>query len=307
MVRIISIFLCVVVASGDENLLLTKENLDWVVSGRAVMLQFTVEHEGCGACNESRAKWQQLALEFKQSREVMIGRVVCDASQGGEALCDDVLDNDPLATYPSVWYGSPFALRRYYGGKSFEDMAAVAAMLRAPCSPWRRDRCDPEALAELDAYLNLDDRDLNEIVVTTQISVREKLNSIDNHFDKKRDDVLRQLDAYEVLATVEVERIITSIEAARTVVRTRKALDPSTPVHDLLDDSAWARPGEAYSDDDLMPRFTYYDDEDVEPLYEDEYYNRHPDDIYAQAREYADAYVDPEDLGFSPADSSYED
>lgn len=294
--RVLGLLLAFV--SADEAPFLGKDNYDDIVAGRAVLLQFTVSLEECEACGETDERWDALMSEFQQSPEVVVAQVVCDATDGAEALCHDVLDSDPLVTYPSVWYGHPYGLRKYYGDKSQQALRRVAMALRAPCSPWHRDRCRD---ATMDSYYALSDSDLNQLLVTTKVSHDAALRQIEAQFEQKRLALLDQLDALEVLAGTQVEALLESIATLRTAARYRgiaHLLPPDEEYDETLVD--WARDGESYSDADLMFRASndlYRDVGNV--LYDDEYYARPWDENYIDEAD-LEYYNNP--IGFSSAE-----
>lgn len=287
----------IVTVAAEEAVFLGKDNFNEIVAGRAVFLQFTVSLEECEACLETDERWDALINEFQHSPEVVVAQVVCDATDGAEALCHDVLDDDPLVTYPSVWYGHPYDVRKYYGDKSHQALRTVAMALRAPCSPWRRDRCRD---ATLDSYEALSDSDLNQLLVTTKVAHHAALRQIEAQFEEKRQALLDQLDALELLAGAQVEALLESVATIRTVARYRgiaHLLPPDEDYDETLVD--WARDGEAYSDSDLMFRASndlYRDLDNV--LYDDEYYARPWDENYVDEAD-LDYYNNP--IGFSPA------
>lgn len=164
------------------------------------------------------------------------------------------MDSDALAPYPSVWYGHPYTLRRYYGAKSYEAFVKVATSLRAPCSPWRLDRCAESERAKVTSYLGLSDQDLDELIMITESELTEELKQVEEQFERKREAILKQLDAYQVLAMEKVDGILASIATARSVALHRRIPDPSSPLHQILGDGSWTRNGAAYSDDDLIGR-----------------------------------------------------
>lgn len=164
------------------------------------------------------------------------------------------MDSDALAPYPSVWYGHPYTLRRYYGAKDYDALVEVASSLRAPCSPWRLDRCQESERAKIASYLSLSDQDLDELILITKTEVTEELKQLEDQFERKREAILQQLDAYQVLAMEKVDDILASIATARSVALHKRIPDPSSPLHQLLGDGSWTRHGAAYSDDDLVER-----------------------------------------------------
>lgn len=292
--------------SREEDL--TVDNFDEVVSGRAVLLQFTVVTMECDMCAATNEAWDKLGS--MKSDEVFVGQVKCDESTGAETLCNKVMDSDMLAPYPSVWYGHPYAMRRYYGGKSFEALGEVASSLRAPCSPWRRDRCVGDDLVRIESYENLSDGDLDEVISTAEFSFGEELAGLEETCRVKREELLQKIDEFGAAAVERADVLFAEIANARLVASHRDVRVPDEPVdEDLV--NLYQRDNAAYSDDDLLHR-PFYDENDedgVQLYYDDEYYEGDPNDNYAQQpaydEDYAAEYEEEEEYvgGFTPIDS----
>ena len=284
---------------------LTLSNYERLVKGRAVMLDIVVEDEKVSSFANVTAAWEALVVEFGESEEVFLARVIF--GEGNEDLCLELLEfARPAARF--ALYGHPFAPRFWYGRRDLESLRALAMTLRAPCSPLRRDRCSAEELRSLEAYESLSEADIDELAKTTLIGVREEIQEVFAGVDDKRAEIMQKVEAHLVVAEDKARQTQAHLSLARAAAQEKNILGgprksflllghSTAGEHYNIDETFWNRGHQAsYSDDDLL---------DID---DDLYYYGSDDDPY---------FVDPESLenkellgtyyGEEENDPSYED
>ena len=234
---------------------------DDVVEGRGVVLQLLIHDQ---AANDTRAKWRALYDRFASSSEVVVGRLFCDGD--GEALCGELLNGRLLSAFPSVFYGDPYELSEYGGDKSLEALAALAEAVRAPCSHWRRDRCDARERKSLEAYWRMPRDDLDELMGTTAMAHLARVDDIEDDLTAKRADLLAEWAAHEEIFSQRVARVEPALRTLYQVAAERGALPPPPPPPAADDEGTYAADGLADG---------YLDGAYADELYGDEY-----DDVY---------------------------
>ena len=74
--------------------------------------------------------WDKLSGEFADSKTVLVADVDCTAA--GKDLCE----TQGVEGFPTIKYGDPDDLKKYEGGRSYEDLKAFAESSLGPqCGP----------------------------------------------------------------------------------------------------------------------------------------------------------------------------
>jgi len=94
--------------------------------------------------------------DFSDSASALVADVDCTAA--GKPLCDA----NGVKGFPTIKYGDPSDLQDYQGGRDYDALKKFAdENLKPMCSPANLDLCDDEMKASIEAFMALDDDELN--------------------------------------------------------------------------------------------------------------------------------------------------
>jgi hypothetical protein len=100
--------------------------------------------------------WDKLMDQFADSKTQLVADVDCTAE--GKPLCEA----NGVKGFPSLKWGDPTALEDYKGGRDLASLKKFAEdNLKPMCSPSNMDLCDDEKKAEIKAFMDLSEADLD--------------------------------------------------------------------------------------------------------------------------------------------------
>eukprot|EP00933_Yihiella_yeosuensis_P061179 TRINITY_DN63_c0_g1_i1.p1 TRINITY_DN63_c0_g1~~TRINITY_DN63_c0_g1_i1.p1 ORF type:complete len:125 (-),score=47.97 TRINITY_DN63_c0_g1_i1:308-682(-) len=86
--------------------------------------------------------------EFKGSPTALVADVDCTA--GGESLCQ----KHEVQGYPTIKYGEPHDLKKYQGGRSYDDFKKFAEENLGPtCGPANLELCNEKVKKKIEDYM----------------------------------------------------------------------------------------------------------------------------------------------------------
>uniref|UniRef100_A0A7S3JSH9 Thioredoxin domain-containing protein n=1 Tax=Aureoumbra lagunensis TaxID=44058 RepID=A0A7S3JSH9_9STRA len=234
--------------------------------GRAILVQLSLVNENCEMCIETKKKWDTLVQEFHKNKEVFVSRLECDARD--EALCMRIYEDIPtIFGYPSVIYGSPYALGVWYGNRDLNSLRNLASRLRAPCSPIRPDRCNRKQLHQIESMNALSVDDLDEIIVTATKKYENDYAEILRAIQNKREQILQRLEAYQLIADQDTQKLQQELNLARAVAKS-------------VSGASYLFPSQLEEENDFTIHDTYSDSDLLAPLYDDYLYGDEEYHVY---------------------------
>jgi len=111
--------------------------------------------------------WDKLSGEFADSKTVLVADVDCTAA--GKDLCE----TQGVEVFPTIKYGDPDDLKKYEGGRSYEDLKAFAESSLGPqCGPGDNiGLCSDKVRAKIEKFLAMTSTDLEAKIKTAQDKV----------------------------------------------------------------------------------------------------------------------------------------
>merc|ERR1719183_610254 len=112
--------------------------------------------------------WDKLSGEFADSKTVLVADVDCTAA--GKDLCE----TQGVEGFPTIKYGDPDDLKKYEGGRSYEDLKAFAESSLGPqCGPGDNySLCSDKVKAKIDKYMALSVDELAEKIKKAEDKVK---------------------------------------------------------------------------------------------------------------------------------------
>jgi len=111
--------------------------------------------------------WDKLSGEFADSKTVLVADVDCTAA--GKDLCE----TQGVEGFPTIKYGDPDDLKKYEGGRSYEDLKAFAESSLGPqCGPGDNiGLCSDKVRAKIEKFLAMTSTDLEAKIKAAQDKV----------------------------------------------------------------------------------------------------------------------------------------
>mmetsp|Transcript_106615 Transcript_106615/g.267245 ORF Transcript_106615/g.267245 Transcript_106615/m.267245 type:complete len:167 (-) Transcript_106615:130-630(-) len=128
--------------------------------------------------------WDKLMAAYKDHKTTLVADVDCTA--GGKSLCETV----GVEGFPTIKYGDPSDLEDYEGGRDFDDLKKFADGLGPLCSPKNLDLCSAEKKKQIQEYMAMDAKKLEEFVSSKE----EEMKKISSDFDKFVEGLQKQYE-----------------------------------------------------------------------------------------------------------------
>jgi len=111
--------------------------------------------------------WDKLSGEFADSKTVLVADVDCTAA--GKDLCE----TQGVEGFPTIMHGDPDDLKKYEGGRSYEDLKAFAESSLGPqCGPGDNiGLCSDKVRAKIEKFLAMTSTDLEAKIKAAQDKV----------------------------------------------------------------------------------------------------------------------------------------
>jgi len=112
--------------------------------------------------------WDKLMDAFADSDTALVADVDCTAD--GKELCSE----QGVKGYPSIKWGDPSNLEDYQGGRDFNSLEKFAQEnLKPMCSPGNIDLCDGEKKADIEKFLGMPEKELDDMIAEKEKEVED--------------------------------------------------------------------------------------------------------------------------------------
>ena len=178
-------------ATTEKNV--HPDNYAKAVKGKRALFWFT---SSADAANPALVEaWARLGEDYAAHEAVVLGKVDCDGL--GKPICGYM----GIKKGPTLAFGSPWDLRPYASGATYEDLAfLVREALVPPCASDDRQWCTAKELAKLAEYEALSDDHLGALERATEISVDARRALIKDDFAAKVAEVTKLKKARRLMA-----------------------------------------------------------------------------------------------------------
>jgi hypothetical protein len=113
--------------------------------------------------------WDQLAEEYKESRDYLIVDVNCDL-KGHKSFCSQ----NGAKGFPTLKYGDPGNLEKYEGRRDFDSLKMHVENVMAPiCSPFNEGNCDEDQKALMKTYASMSVKSLDADIETAKEDIKK--------------------------------------------------------------------------------------------------------------------------------------
>lgn len=187
-------------AAAEHSVTLTKDNFDQMTSGKSVFIKWFAPW--CGHCKELAPAWDQMASEWVNHKDVLVGAVDCTQNEDQKEWCISM----GITGFPTLTYGDPsqggFFLEQYEESKSYEDLSAFAkdTLTKPLCSPATYDGCDKKTKTKLEKLWKMTTTDLEKAIQEKENAMKQAEIDFQKTFEKMQKDYDKQSKDYEISA-----------------------------------------------------------------------------------------------------------
>jgi len=112
--------------------------------------------------------WDKLMDAFADSETALVADVDCTAE--GKDLCTE----HGVRGYPTIKWGDPSSLEDYQGARDYKTLETFAKEnLKPMCSPVNIDLCEPEKKADIEKFLGMAGKELDDMIAEKEKEVED--------------------------------------------------------------------------------------------------------------------------------------
>jgi thiol-disulfide isomerase/thioredoxin len=199
----------------ESSVDLTADNFNEQTAGKTVFIKFY--SPSCGHCQELAPKWDQMAKEWVEHDQGLVGAVDCSVEG---KLCTSL----KFTGLPTLLYGEPSAsgvlLQEYSEDKTYEAMSEFAktTLSKTLCSPVNLEACEEKERNQMMYFLSLGAWELGSVIKDKEEAIQLAKDVFDAHFQGMQSD-------YDALGTeheIEKSRIKLKLKALKEIVAMRE-------------------------------------------------------------------------------------
>jgi thiol-disulfide isomerase/thioredoxin len=206
------------VTAGDKkesSVDLTAANFNEKTEGKTVFIKFY--SPSCGHCQELAPTWDQMAKEWVEHEQGLVGAVDCSVEG---KLCTSL----KFTGLPTLLYGEPSAngvlLQEYSEDKTYEAMSEFAktTLPKTLCSPVNLEACEDKERHQMMYFLSLGAWELGSVIKDKE----EAIQLAKDVFDSNLQVMQSEYDALGTEHAIEKSRIKLKLKALKEILAMRE-------------------------------------------------------------------------------------